>query len=120
MISLLFLTTAFASDVYEICVHKKQKWNDRHQEFVTHYTRSMYTSESIQFIVHDDLFEVNREKREISQIFHQDGMKCWREHENSFFCYDEDTKSFLWEFYKRNGDVTRDIMKVCLKNGGAP
>jgi len=117
VINLLFLTTAMASDVYEICTHKKQKWNDRQQEFVTHYTMSMYTTESIQFIIHQNSFEVNRDKRNISHTFTQDGMHCWREHENSFFCYDDTTKSFLWEFYKRNGDVTRDIMKVCLKNG---
>ena len=120
MINLLLITAAMASDVYEICVHKKQKWSERQQEFVTQYTRSMYTTESIQFIIHQDLFEVNREKREISHTFLQDDMKRWREHQNSFFCYHEDTKSFLWEFHKRNGDVTRDVMKVCVKNGGSP
>ncbi len=118
MVNFLFLaSTAMASDVYEICVHKKQKWSDNQQQFITEYVTSMYTTQSVQFIIHQNSFEVNRRKRDIVETFTQDGMHCWREHENSFFCYDKDTKSFLWEFYKRNGVVTRDIMKVCFKNG---
>ena len=44
-------------------------------------------------------------------------MECFVEHENSFFCFDEVNNEFLWEFYHRNGKVTRDVMKVCGKNG---
>jgi hypothetical protein len=71
----------------------------------------------MQFILHDSSVEVDRDRRELSGKFTQDGMQCWREHKNSFFCYDEPNKQFLWEFYKRNGDVTRDILKPCMKNG---
>lgn len=117
MVSLLLITTAFASNVYEICVHKKQKWIEREQAFVTQYTTSMYTTEPIQFIIHPMSFEVNRDKREVEYMFSKDDMQCWREHENSFFCLDKDTNTFYWEYNKRNGTVTRDIMKICAKNG---
>jgi len=118
MVSLLILlATAQASDVYEICVLKNQLWSERQQQFQTMNTTTYFSYEPIQFIIHDDSIEVNRDRREVSEKFTQDGMKCWREHKNSFFCYDETNNRFLWEIYKRNGDVTRDILKPCMKNG---
>ena len=118
MVSLLILlATAEASDVYEICVLKNQLWSEREQEFYTTNTTTYFSYEPLQFIVHESSVEVDRDKRLVSEKFEQDGMKCWREHKNSFFCYDETNKQFLWEFYKRNGDVTRDVLKPCSKNG---
>jgi hypothetical protein len=118
MVSLLFLlATAQASDVYEICVLKNQLWSERQQRFQTTNTTTYFSYEPIQFIIHDNSIEVNRDRREISEKFTQDGMKCWREHKNSFLCYDETNNRFLWEIYKRNGDVNRDILKPCMKNG---
>jgi hypothetical protein len=118
MVSLLFLlATAQASDVYEICVLKNQLWSERQQKFQTTNTTTYFSYEPIQFIIHDNSIEVNRDRREISEKFTQDGMKCWREHKNSFLCYDETNNRFLWEIYKRNGDVNRDILKPCMKNG---
>ena len=114
---ILLLATAQASDVYEICVLKNQLWSERDQEFQTTKTTTYFSYEPLQFIVHDSSIELNRDKRSVVEKFEQDGMKCWREHENSFFCYDDTNKRFLWEFYKRNGDVTRDILKPCVKNG---
>tara|TARA_R110000737_G_scaffold33931_1_gene52181 strand:+ start:57 stop:422 length:366 start_codon:yes stop_codon:yes gene_type:complete len=118
MVSLLILlATAQASDVYEICVLKNQVWSEREQQFQTTNTTTYFSYEPLQFIIHDSSIELNRDKRVVSETFQQDDMQCWREHKNSFFCYDEQNKRFLWEFYKRNGEVTRDIMKPCVKNG---
>ena len=114
---ILLLATAQASDVYEICVLKNQLWSERDQEFHTTNTTTYFSYEPLQFIVHDFSVELNRDKRSVVEKFEQDGMQCWREHKNSFFCYDDVNKIFLWEFYKRNGDVTRDILKPCVKNG---
>ena len=118
MVSLLILlATAQASDVYEICVLKNQVWSERNQKFSTTNTTTFYSYDPIQFIIHENSIEINRDTRNISEKFQQDGMECWREHENSFFCYDEPNKRFLWEFNKKNGSVTRDIMAPCVKNG---
>jgi hypothetical protein len=118
MVNLLFfIATAIASDVYEVCRHEKQLWNERAQRYDTKYVSTFYSREKVQFIIHNNSFEVNRDVRNIQQKFTQDGMNCWREHENSFFCYDETHNNLLWEFYKKNGDVTRDVMSVCIKNG---
>lgn len=118
MTNLLFLlATAYASDVYEICVLKNQLWSERDQQFQTTSTTTYFSYEPIQFIVHDSSVEVDRDKRNITEKFEQNEMQCWREHKNSFFCYDKQNKQFLWESYKRNGDVTRDILKPCSKNG---
>ena len=118
MVSLLFLlATAQASDVYEICVLKNQLWSERQQRSQTTNTTTYFSYEPIQFIIHDNSIEVKRDRREISEKFTQDGMKCWREHKNSFLCYDETNNRFLWEIYKRNGDVNRDILMTCMKNG---
>ena len=115
---ILFLTSlSFASDVYEICLHKTQLWSDRKQEFVTTASYNYYGIENLQLIVHEDSFEVNRDFRKIVKKFKNNNMDCFREHDNSFVCYDPQTKSFYWDFYKRNGHVTRDVMKVCAKNG---
>lgn len=117
MVNLLFfITMANASDVYEVCRHEKQLWNERDQKFDTKYVSTFYSREPIQLIIHENVFEINRDKREIIEVFEKDDMKCWREHKNSFMCYDEVHNNFLWEFYKRNGDVTRDVMSVCYKN----
>ena len=118
MVNLLFfIATATASDVYELCMIKNQLWSERNQRFDTLNTTTFYTYQPVQFIIHDRYVEINREKREIEETFQKDGMNCWREHKNSFFCYDESEHQFLWEFYKRNGDVTRDVMYACMKNG---
>ena len=118
MVSLLFfIAAAAASDVYEICRHEKQLWNERDQRYETSYVSTFYSREPIQFIIHKSSFEVNRDSRRISELFVKDGNKCWQEHKNSFFCYDELHNKILWEFYKKNGDVTRDVMSVCVING---
>lgn len=115
---ILFLTSlALASDVYEICLHKSQLWSDRKQQFVTTGTYNYYGIENLQFIVHEDSFEMNRDSRKIVKRFEHNNMNCFREHDNSIICYDSETKSFIWDFYKKNGHVTRDIMKVCAING---
>jgi len=120
MVNLLFLlSTAWASDVYEVCVHKKQIWNERNQEFVNDYVSTFYSREPIQLIIHDNLFEINRDKRQIVEKFTKEGMDCYREHDNSFICLDQVNNRFLWEFYKRSGEVTRDVLKICSKNGDA-
>ena len=114
---LLLIANVYASDVYELCMTKKQLWSDRYQQFQTINTTPYYGFENVQFIIHERSVEINRDKRNIISKFEQDGMDCWREHENSFFCYDEPNNQFLWEFNKRNGDVTRDLLFVCVKNG---
>ena len=114
---LLLMANVYASDVYEICMIKNQIWSDRNQEFETINTKTYYSYKPVQFIIHERSLELNRDKREIVYVFERDDKKCWREHKNSYFCYNETTSEFEWEFYKRNGDVTRDIMSVCLKNG---
>lgn len=118
MVNIIFITAlATAADVYEICVHRKQTWNERQQQFDTTNVNSYFSRDKLQFIIYEELFEVNRDKRQISSTFKKDGMDCWREHENSFFCYDKKEDDILWEFTLRSGVVTRDILEVCLKNG---
>jgi len=118
MVNLLFfIATATASDVYELCMIKNQLWSERQQKFKTLNTATFYSYEPVQMIIHERFVEINRDKRYIKETYVKDGLSCWREHENSFFCYDDSNNRFLWEFYKRNGDVTRDVMYPCLKNG---
>ena len=115
---LLFLTTlAFASDVYEFCALENQIWSENQQTWKTELVTTFYTFEKIQFIVHKNMFEINRKKHKIQSHETIDGLPCFREHENSFICLDESNNQFLWEFHYRNGRVTRDVMKICLKNG---
>ena len=114
---LLLITIAQASDVYEVCMLKNQIWSERRQQFETTSTATFYSYEPIQFIVHEKSIEINRDKRQVTKIFEQNGKKCWREHDNSFFCYDDLNDRFEWEFHKRNGDVTRDLLFVCALNG---
>ena len=117
MILLLLTALAIASDVYEICTLKKQIWSDQDQVFVTKTVRTFYTFDTIQFIVHENSVEINRDKKYIKSKHILNDMQCFVEHENSFFCFDKVNNEFLWEFYYRNGKVTRDVMKVCGKNG---
>ncbi len=118
MINLLFLVaTALASDVYEVCVLENQIWSDEWQSWKTELVTTFYSYKPIQFIVHENSIEINRKKKYIKSHETIDGMPCHREHENSFVCFDEQNNQFLWEFYYRNGKVTRDILKVCSKNG---
>ena len=115
---LLFLTAlAFASDVYEICIIKQQIWSDEWQTFYNKRVTTFFTFQTVQFIVHDDSFEVNRQKKNIVSRETIDNLPCFREHENSFVCFDEKTNQFLWEFHYRNGKVVRDVYTVCRKNG---
>tara|TARA_B100000287_G_scaffold285665_1_gene269298 strand:+ start:361 stop:720 length:360 start_codon:yes stop_codon:yes gene_type:complete len=118
MINLLFLTaTALASDVYEICALENQVWNEENQSWATELVTTFYTFDTIQFIVHENSFEVNRKKKNIQSKKMIGDLPCFIEHENSFFCLDEKRNRFLWEFYYRNGKVTRDVLKICGKNG---
>ena len=118
MFKLLFLlATAQASDVYEICVHKRQTWSEERQGWRTTLTTTFYTVKQMQFIVHENSFEIDRARKNIQKKETIDNLKCFREHENSFVCYDPERKQFLWEFHYRNGKVTRDVLRICSKNG---
>jgi len=117
MILLLLTTLALASDVYEICVLRNQTWSDQEQAWKTDLVTSFYTSQTIQFIMHENSMEINRKKKNIQLKKIVGDMECFVEHENSFVCFDEKNNQFLWEFYYKNGKVTRDVMQVCLKNG---
>lgn len=114
---LLFSAIAQASDVYEICRHEKQIWSDRQQQFETDYVSTFYSRVPLQLIIHENLFEINRDRREIKNKFETNDQKCWREHANSTLCYNESLKKFEWDFYSYNGKVTRDVMSVCFING---
>ena len=121
MISILFLLgLAQASDVYEICVNNKQQWSDRYQKWETTKTDTFYSLERPQIIIHKTSFELNRDSRPIIDSYEKDGMSCWREHENSEICYNSSTNKLSWELYKKNGDVVRDYMTVCILNGEVP
>ena len=113
----LMISSVFASDVYEICRQETQLWNERDQVFVTQHVSTFYSRQGIQMIIHNKTFEVDRDVRPIQETFKKDDMNCWREHKNSFFCHDTIHNTFLLEFYRRNGDVTRDVMLICSKNG---
>ena len=118
MVNLLFLlATAQAADVYEICVIKKQEWIERDQVFVDKLTRTYYSSNPVQMIFYDGIFELERDKRKIKEIFTIDDMKCYREHENSFICLDEVKNKLYWEYNLRNGTTKRDVLSICFKNG---
>ena len=103
MILLLLTALALASDVYEICVLKNQTWNDQRQAWETELVSSFYTSETIQFIVHESSMELNRKKKNIQSKKTIGDMPCLIEHENSFVCFDKENNEFHWEFYYRNG-----------------
>lgn len=118
MVNLLFLiANSFASDVYEICRHEKQHWNDREQKFETKYVSTFYSRQPMQLIIHERMFEINRDKRSITNKFNTDLMNCWREHANSTLCFYESTNQFEWDFFNYNGIVTRDLLSVCFING---
>lgn len=121
MLNLLFLlASAYASDVYEICVAKRQTFNEKEQEFQTDLVKSYYSEDTLQVVIHKTYLEIDREKREIESTYKKDGDTCWREHKNSEFCYDSVDKILYWEFFMRNGTVIRDVMHVCVLNGEAP
>ena len=118
MVSLLiFMANAFAADVYEVCIHRKQTWIEREQRFENDYVSTFFSREPIQLIVYENMFEINRDKRKTQKKFKKDNMDCYREHENSFICYDKLHQRFLWEFNKRNGTTTRDVLEICYING---
>ncbi len=117
MILLLLTTLAFASDVYEMCIVENQIWSDQNQTFYSKSVATFFSFQTIQFIIHKNTFEVNRKVRNIASRETIGGLPCFREHENSFICFDADRDQFLWEFHHRNGKVTRDIYTVCVKNG---
>lgn len=118
MIKLLFLlATAQASDVYEICVNHRSVWQDSTQSWRHESTNSYYTTQPVQFIVHKNTFEVDRNVKKIQTREVIDGLKCIREHQNSFICHDPARNVFYWEFHFKSGKVTRDEMKICLVNG---
>ena len=118
MINLLFLlATAQASDVYEICVNHREVWSDSSQSWKHERTSSYYTTQPVQLIVHENSFEVNRKSKQIVKKETIDGLRCFREHDNSFICHDPKKNLFLWEFHYRSGKITRDLMTICVKNG---
>ena len=119
MINLLFLlATAQAADVYEFCVVEKQTWDDRYQKFETIGVETYYTYERPRFILYENSFELNRDRRSIVETTEKNGMTCWREHANSEICYDKDNSRMLWEWNTRAGATLRDVLKICVINGG--
>lgn len=120
MVNLLFLlTTAWASDVYEVCMIKNQTWSERYQRFETTNSQTFYSFEPIQFIVHQSSIEINRDSRPIQSITTTDDKYCIVEHEKSKICLNEEKKIFEWEWVMRSGVTKRDLMYVCSKNGEA-
>jgi len=118
MINLLFLlATAQAADVFEFCVAKKQKWSERYQRFETEQVQTYYSYPTIQFIVYQHSFEVDRDSHPIMETTTKNGMTCWREHENSEICYDRNKGEMYWEWTKRSGDTFRNVLSVCKING---
>ena len=121
MISVLFLLgLAKAADVYEACVIERQVWSDYDQDWETKSVESYYSQDTVQMIIYENTFEVHRKKRNIEEKYKKGNHQCWKEHENSFFCYDQENKMMEWEFHYRNGKVTRDLIKICVLNGEAP
>ena len=118
MINILFLLgLAQASDVYEICIDKEQIWSDRYQEWKPGYTRTYFTMQSPQIIVHKNSFEIDRDVHPIVERFERDGMSCFREHQNSEICYDKNFQELYWERHNRNRDVIRNVMTICKIDG---
>ena len=119
MINLLFLlATAQAADVYDLCVIEKQTWSDRYQKFETKGVQTYYSYQRPQFILYENSFELNRDRRSIVETTEKNGMTCWREHANSEICYDKDNSRMLWEWNTRAGATLRDVLKICVINGG--
>jgi hypothetical protein len=117
MVIFLFTSLLYASDVYEICMIKNQKWVERFQTFETSNTSTFFSTETVQFIVHEKSFEINRDTRPIVDRFEENGMQCIREHKNSKLCYDQKTKKYFWEWNTRAGETFRDVMSICSVNG---
>ena len=117
MILLLLTTLTFASDVYEFCLIKNQKWNERYQRFETFRSHSYYAHQPPQFIVHEKSFELNRDSHPIIEKTVEDKNICWREHKNSQICLNKTEGRMYWEWHKKNGETRRDIMYVCKING---
>jgi len=118
MINFLFLmATATASDIYEVCRLERQKWSDNKQTFITEVVQTYHFGETVQFIFHDNWFEVDKKAKQFVSTSFSVNDICWKEHENSEICFDKEQNTIFWEFHKRNGDVLRDKMKVCMING---
>lgn len=118
MLNLLFLlASAYAADIYEVCVLKNQKFNETTQEFETFAVDSFYSKNTKQLIVFDTYFEVDREKYPIIEKTTKDGLQCWRQHKNSELCYSKVDNVIYWEANLRNGETHRSWMKVCVLNG---
>lgn len=117
MVIFLFTSLLYASDVYEACIIEKQEWSERYQKFETVNTRTFFSTDPIQLIVHKKTFELNRDHRPITERFEEDGMKCIREHENSKLCHDKEKNKYYWEWNTRSGRTYRDVMKICSFNG---
>lgn len=117
MVSLFLTSLAIASDVYEICSHTKQVWIEAKQDYETEFVGSFYTTPTIQLIFHENSFEINRRVKNVESRYTRGEMVCWREHENSEICYNFSEKTFYWEYFYKNGKVTRDIMGACVLNG---
>ena len=113
----LMISSVYASDVYEICVHEKQVWSEINQEYKTENVRSFYNVPTLQLIIHKNSFEIERVSKNIESTYTKDRMECWREHKNSELCYDDENKLFFWEYFYKSGKVTRDVMTPCVKNG---
>lgn len=115
---LLFLTTiANAVDVFEFCRIERQRWNERYQTFETELVDTFYSRQTVQFIVYDHSFEINRDIHPIVAVTKKDHLTCWREHENSELCYDKKRGEIVWEWHTRAGATLRDVMGICRMNG---
>ena len=115
---LLFLTTiTFAADVFEFCSIERQRWNEKTQQFETELVSTYYSYDTIQFIVYDHSFEINRDVRPIIETKETDNKICWREHENSELCWHKKMGLVFWEWNTRAGATLRDVMGICRVNG---
>ena len=110
MINLLFLlATAQASDVYEIDCRETRLWSEQKQEFLYYKRKCVMPDETIYFMVHKNSLEFHQKDISPTLTYKKDGMTCWKEHENSEFCLNLESKRILWEQHYRNGSITLDI-----------
>lgn len=116
---LLFLTTALAHEVnvFEFCMIERQRWSERYQRFDTELVNTFYSLQSVQMIVFEHSFEIDRDVHPIIETTTKNGMTCWREHKNSELCYNKKDGEILWEWNTRAGETLRDVMGICRING---